>query len=203
MQCDQSKLKDVSLKTPIWCLQIGGFPRNAIVSVDTAIFQRNKRAMRNLALSRSIKTGGIVGSVNGCACASFVTRDNWNQINRLCWFWKSHHIIVCWSVPATEFYVEVVHFMFAIACIVCQLWNYVDCPCNCSSWCNVRAESVTARLCCNLVQDHQHLTLGSFQYLCWVFESFRMEWDAGRLSNDESKKMVQSSAAFSWFVIFF
>ena len=30
-----------------------------------------------------------------------------------------------------------------------------------------------------------------------------MEWDAGRLSNDESKKMVQSSAAFSWFVIFF
>ena len=81
--------------------------------------------------------------------------------------------------------------------------DYIGCPCNCSSWCNVRAESVTARLCCNLVQDHQHLTLGSFQYLCWEFESFRMKWDAGRLSNDESKKMVQSSAAFSWFVIFF
>lgn len=135
-----------SLETPIWSLEVGGFPQNAIVSVDTFNLSK-EQAMRILTGSRSIKTDGIIGSVTECACASFGTRGNRNQINRLCWSWKSHHSYNCLLKCACYWILCrscAFHVRNRLHC-VSAMELYIYCPCNRSSWCNVRAKSLIAR----------------------------------------------------------
>lgn len=169
MQCDQSIWIFIATQS----LEIGGYPRKCnVISRNCKTLSRNSNPVswnwwvssKCNRICRHIQSFKGTGNEDPHLEQIDQNRqdDRISQRMRMCIICNSRqskpnqqfvlilevpssiHIIVCWSVPATEFYVEVVHFMFAIACIVCQLWNYIYCPCNWISWCNVWTKSLSA-----------------------------------------------------------